>query len=80
MGGMVWELMSASNLPSIGFFYPLFTPFLMRSPWPWHLFTLTEPQKRANLTQRASSKVPLCRLFFAVYYTSEPVQNFPKAP
>jgi hypothetical protein len=34
MGGMVWEIMSASNFPSIGFFYPFFTPFLMRSPWP----------------------------------------------
>jgi hypothetical protein len=34
MGGMVWEIMSASNLPSIGFFYPFFTPFLMRSPCP----------------------------------------------
>jgi hypothetical protein len=33
MGGMAWEIMSASNFPSIGFFYPSFTPFLMRSPW-----------------------------------------------
>jgi hypothetical protein len=32
MGGMVWEIMSASNLAFIGFFYPFFTPFLMRSP------------------------------------------------
>jgi hypothetical protein len=31
MGGRFSEIIIASNLASIGFFYPFFTPFLMRS-------------------------------------------------